>query len=98
MGASVDDVERAFRRAVRAHHPDVGGDARAFHRVAEARAVLLHPPPPRPVARAVEVIVRYHPGVRVLLAVARALERRPPTGPPPGPPADGSVGDGPRAA
>ncbi|HYI62492.1 MAG TPA: hypothetical protein VEW93_11885 [Acidimicrobiales bacterium] len=82
-GASADDVERAFRRAARGRHPDVGGDPNAFRRAAEARAVLLRPPATDTVTRVVEVIVRYHPAVRLVAAVARAFERRP-AGPPPG--------------
>lgn len=43
-GASRQEVARAFRRSA-AHgvHPDAGGDARAFRRLARARDVLLEP-------------------------------------------------------
>lgn len=75
-GATAEVVERAFRRAARRHHPDVGGDAPAFRRAAEARAVLLGPPPAHPVGRVVDLVVRHHPAVRLLDAVLRALDRR----------------------
>lgn len=75
-GAAPALVEKAFRRAARARHPDVGGDAVAFRRATEARAVLLRPRPPDPVARAIEVIVRYHPAVRVIEALIRAIDRQ----------------------
>ena len=79
-GAPTADVERAFRAAARVHHPDVGGDALAFRRVTEARAVLLAPRATDPFTRladVVEVIVRYHPAVLVVEAVVRVVDRRP---------------------
>lgn len=75
-GAAPALVEKAFRRAARSRHPDVGGDALAFRRATEARAVLLRPRPPDPVVRVVEVLVRYHPVVRAIEAVLRAVDRR----------------------
>ena len=81
-GAPAADVERAFRAAARIHHPDVGGDALAFRRVTEARAVLLVPRAPDPFARlaeVVEVVVRYHPAVLVVEALVRVVDRRPST-------------------
>ncbi|QYG91446.1 hypothetical protein HC251_02670 [Iamia sp. SCSIO 61187] len=75
-GAAPALVEKAFRRAARSRHPDVGGDAVAFRRATEARAVLLRPRPPDPLARAVEVIVRYHPAVRAIEALIRAIDRQ----------------------
>ncbi len=77
-GAPPSLVEKAFRHAVRLRHPDVGGDAVAFRRATEARAVLLCPPPADPVTRVVEVIIRYHPAVRLVEALARVVERRAP--------------------
>jgi hypothetical protein len=38
--SSVDDLKRAYRRALRASHPDVGGSAESFRMVQEAWAVL----------------------------------------------------------
>lgn len=75
-GAPVTLVEQAFRHAARVRHPDVGGDPVAFRRATEARAVLLRPAPVDPVGRVVEVIVRYHPAIRLVEAVVRAVERR----------------------
>lgn len=74
--ATADAVEAAFRVEARRRHPDLGGDAGAFRRAIEARAVLLRPPPPDPFGRVVDVIVRYHPAVRLLEALARAVDRR----------------------
>lgn len=75
-GAAPPLVEKAFRRAARSRHPDVGGDAVAFRRATEARAVLLRPRSPDPVARVIEVIVRYHPAVRAIEALIRAVDRQ----------------------
>ncbi|SFN45281.1 J domain-containing protein [Mycetocola miduiensis] len=38
--SNLDDLKRAYRRALRASHPDVGGSAESFRRVQEAWAVL----------------------------------------------------------
>lgn len=81
LGAPGDAVERAFRHAARLRHPDLGGDPGAFRRAAEARAVLLRPAPPDPVAWVLGVVVRYHPGVRLLEAVVRVIDRRTPPRP-----------------
>ncbi len=78
MGAPPSLVEKAFRHAVRARHPDVGGDAASFRRATEARAVLLCPPASDPVTRVVDVIIRYHPAVRLVEALVRVVERRTP--------------------
>lgn len=47
LGASVSDsaeeLKRAYRRAVRAAHPDTGGSSEAFQRVQDAWAVLGDP-------------------------------------------------------
>ena len=75
-GAAPALVEKAFRRAARSRHPDVGGDPVAFRRATEARAVLLRPRPVDPMDRVVQVLVRYHPAVRLIEALARAIERR----------------------
>lgn len=40
-GSSDDQIESAFRRAARRHHPDVGGDATKFRAILEARNLLL---------------------------------------------------------
>ncbi len=71
------DVERAFRRAARSHHPDLGGDPRRFHRVIEARAVLLEPARDDPFVRAAQLVVRYHPVVRLVDVLVRVADRRP---------------------
>ena len=34
--ASRDEIEASYRRQVKRHHPDVGGDREAFERVQEA--------------------------------------------------------------
>ncbi|HEU5149304.1 MAG TPA: hypothetical protein VFU19_02335 [Iamia sp.] len=75
-GAAPPLVEKAFRRAARSRHPDVGGDPVAFRRATEARAVLLRPRPTEPMDRVVQLLVRYHPAVRLIEALARAIERR----------------------
>ncbi len=70
-------VEKAFRRAARARHPDVGGDPVAFRRATEARAVLLRPAPrPDSMDRVAAAIIRFHPVVRLVEAVVRELDRR----------------------
>jgi hypothetical protein len=40
-GAGRDEVDRAFRRAARFHHPDHGGDPSRFRSVVLARQVLM---------------------------------------------------------
>lgn len=77
LGAGPAVVEKAFRHAVRVRHPDVGGDAASFRRATEARAILLCAPPD-PVTRVVDVIVRYHPAVRLMEVVIRIVDRRVP--------------------
>jgi curved DNA-binding protein CbpA len=77
-GAAPALVEKAFRRAARARHPDVGGDPVAFRRATEARAVLLRPRSADPLDRVVRVLVKHHPVVRLIEVLARAIERRPP--------------------
>jgi hypothetical protein len=76
-GAAPAEVERAFRRAARNRHPDVGGDPLRFHRAIEARAVLLHPPTLDPLDRAVRMVIRYHPVVRLVEVLVRVADRRP---------------------
>lgn len=75
-GAPSGLVEKAFRHAARRRHPDLGGDATQFRRAMEARSVLLRPPPPDPVARVVDLMIRYHPAVRLVEAVVRVVESR----------------------
>lgn len=75
-GAAPALVEKAFRRAARSRHPDVGGDPVAFRRATEARAVLLRPAPPDPMYRVAQLIVRYHPVVRIVEALVREVDRR----------------------
>ncbi len=48
--ASPREVERAFRRQAGVHHPDRGGEARAFLRVLEARELLREVPLSVPMA------------------------------------------------
>lgn len=74
--APPDRVESAFRHAVRLRHPDVGGDAASFRRATEARAVLLSAPPDDPLARAVEVLLRYHPAARLVEVLFRVVDGR----------------------
>jgi hypothetical protein len=40
-GSSTDEIESAFRRAARRHHPDVGGDPEEFRAIVDARNFLL---------------------------------------------------------
>lgn len=40
-GASVPMIKRAYRRLAKAHHPDLGGDVEAFHRLEAAYRLLL---------------------------------------------------------
>jgi curved DNA-binding protein CbpA len=68
-------VEKAFRRAARSRHPDVGGDPVAFRRATEARAVLLRPRQADTMDRVVQIIIRHHPVVRLVEALARVIER-----------------------
>jgi hypothetical protein len=40
-GASQPMIKRAYRRLAKAHHPDLGGDAQAFHRLEAAYRLLM---------------------------------------------------------
>jgi hypothetical protein len=40
-GATPQAIKRAYRRLAKAHHPDLGGDAEAFHRLEAAYRLLL---------------------------------------------------------
>jgi DnaJ-domain-containing protein 1 len=40
-GASQQMIKRAYRRLAKAHHPDLGGDAKAFHRLDAAYRLLI---------------------------------------------------------
>jgi hypothetical protein len=40
-GASLAAIKRAYRRLAKAHHPDVGGDVAAFHRLDAAYRLLI---------------------------------------------------------
>lgn len=40
-GASLQAIKRAYRRLAKAHHPDLGGDVQAFHRLDAAYRSLL---------------------------------------------------------
>lgn len=40
-GASQPMIKRAYRRLAKAHHPDLGGDAKAFHRLDAAYRLLI---------------------------------------------------------
>jgi len=46
VGASADDIDAAFRRLARQHHPDLGGDEARFEQLVEARELLRHPSQP----------------------------------------------------
>ena len=41
LGSSENDIESAFRKSVRLHHPDVGGDSTKFRAIVAARDLLL---------------------------------------------------------
>jgi hypothetical protein len=43
-GASPQAIRRAYRRLAKAHHPDLGGDVAAFHRLDAAYRLLLGSP------------------------------------------------------
>jgi hypothetical protein len=43
--ADASEVQRAYRRLARLHHPDAGGDPAAFHRLGQARDLLSAPRP-----------------------------------------------------
>ncbi len=40
-GASLQAIKRAYRRLAKAHHPDLGGDVQAFHRLDAAYRLLI---------------------------------------------------------
>ena len=40
-GASLPAIKRAYRRLAKAHHPDLGGDVQAFHRLDAAYRLLV---------------------------------------------------------
>jgi DnaJ domain len=40
-GASDAEIESAFRKAARRHHPDIGGDSARFRALVDARSLLL---------------------------------------------------------
>lgn len=40
-GSSNNEIESAFRKAARRHHPDVGGDPARFRAIVDARNLLL---------------------------------------------------------
>lgn len=40
-GATLPAIKRAYRRLAKAHHPDLGGDVEAFHRLDAAYRLLL---------------------------------------------------------
>jgi hypothetical protein len=41
LGASPQAIKRAYRRLAKAHHPDLGGNAKAFHRLEAAYRLLV---------------------------------------------------------
>ena len=41
LGSSENDIESAFRKSVRLHHPDFGGDSTKFRAIVAARNLLL---------------------------------------------------------
>jgi curved DNA-binding protein CbpA len=41
--ASIDEINQAYRKAAKDHHPDTGGDADAFARISHAVAILRDP-------------------------------------------------------
>ena len=43
MDASTEDVERAYRREMREHHPDRGGESRRAQLINEAYEALRDP-------------------------------------------------------
>ena len=46
LGSSENDIESVFRKSVRLHHPDVGGDSTKFRALVAARNLLLRMTPP----------------------------------------------------
>ncbi len=76
-GASAVEVDRAYRRAVRSAHPDVGGDAARFAELTAARRALCGSA--AAAARAVPpLVVRHARRRRVLHAVRACLSSAPP--------------------
>lgn len=47
-GSSDEEIESAFRKAARRHHPDMGGDPAKFRAIVDARNFLLGRDPPLP--------------------------------------------------
>lgn len=76
-GASVAEVDSAYRQAARSAHPDVGGDAARFAELTAARGALT-----RSVAAGARVVpalvVRHDRRRRVLHAVLARLPSAPP--------------------
>ncbi|MGH8910117.1 MAG: J domain-containing protein [Egibacteraceae bacterium] len=66
--AARDEIERAFRRLARVHHPDRGGDAGRFAELVAAREVLLRP---RAASEAQLIVIHTRPWRRVVRAVQR---------------------------
>lgn len=46
--ASKDEAKRAYRKLVKQHHPDAGGNAETFKKITEAYDHFVNPPPVRP--------------------------------------------------
>lgn len=49
--ASKDEAKRAYRKLVKQHHPDTGGDAEKFKQITEAYDHFVNPTPPKPEVR-----------------------------------------------
>ncbi len=76
-GAGRDEVDRAFRRAARFHHPDHGGDPSRFRSVVLARQILMGPDARPQFGRVVIVPSRSVFGVlEDVVRLVRTLTRR----------------------
>ncbi len=76
-GAGRDEVDRAFRRAARFHHPDHGGDPSRFRSIVLARQILVDPDLRPALGRVVIVPSRSVFGIlEDMVRLVRTLTRR----------------------